>query len=508
MKNRLLLFLISILGWTACEPQTTKTEVNPEFLTFSFDKAYNEVLLEDIRFQVAETQELYHHFSYPIRLDALKATFSVPAGCEVTVNGVPQISRGSRNDFSSPVTYTVTNAQGKSQTYTVSLTVATGRFTGLPVLTIQTEDNKPILDKENWIAGTYSLVDAEGNTLQEEQVLEIRGRGNTTWQNPKKPYALKLDKKTELFGMPKHKRWVLLAAYNDKSMIRTDLAFHLAQSYSNLRWKQGGQLIELVLNGKFLGNYYLCEHIKIDENRVPDGYILEIDVRAKESNGDIFFKSERSQLNFVIKDPDVIKGDDGYRYVESFINQCEEDLQGSNVEAYSQYLDMESMVDWYLNSELTKNPDAAFFISVYMNVSADGKLYMGPLWDYDLAFGNQVYDDGHGSDNGYIGFTIRDGDRSKIWLPEMFSNPDFVALLKEKMAVIAAHEADIMAFIDSRHEALRTSALYNDQLWHLLCEDGTSEEAILAAYDAEIAALKAWLSGRIQWLSTEIAALD
>ncbi len=75
MKNRLLLFLIGILGWTACEPQTTETEVNPVFLTFSFDKAYNEVF--------------YHHFS-------------------------------------SPVTYTVTNAQGKSQTYTVSLTVATG----------------------------------------------------------------------------------------------------------------------------------------------------------------------------------------------------------------------------------------------------------------------------------------------------------------------------------------------------------------------------------------------
>ena len=52
MKNRLLLFLIGILGWTACEPQTTKTEVNPEFLTFSFDKAYNEVF--------------YHHFSSPV----------------------------------------------------------------------------------------------------------------------------------------------------------------------------------------------------------------------------------------------------------------------------------------------------------------------------------------------------------------------------------------------------------------------------------------------------------
>ena len=393
------------------------------------------------------------------------------------------------------------------RTYIVSLSVNYKNLTGLPILFINTDGNRQILDKENWIAGNFSIMDSNGEYIFQKNELEIKGRGNTTWQNPKKPYALKLGSKTELFGMPKHKRWVLLAAYNDKSMLRTDLAFHLAREYSNLRWKQGGQLVDLVLNGQFLGNYYLCEQIKVDENRVRDGYVIEIDYRAKEANGDIFFKSTLSQLNFVLKDPDVEKNSEEYLYVKEYINNCEQDLKDLNMEKYMEYLDSESMVDWYLNSELTKNPDAAFFLSVYMNLSEDGKLYMGPLWDYDLSFGNQVYDDGNGSDNGYTGFTIRNGDRSKIWLKAMFENPEFISMLKEKMRVIAAHEADIMSYIDQKHQELRTSALYNDKLWNLMCIKGTSDANILKAYDEQIKYVKDWLHGRIVWLSTNIEAL-
>lgn len=507
MKNYPLLLLCWIVCAVSCTKTPAEKSPEPEFISFSFQKAYNPPLMNDVPFNLSGTTQLSHTFAYPVGLQSLIATFTVPNGCVVTVHDNPQISRVSFNDFSTPVTYTITNTAGAQRQYTVCLSVDYQGFTGLPILYINTQQGKPILDKENWIAGNYSIISPEGDFLIEDKELEIKGRGNTTWQNPKKPYALKLGEKTTLFGMPKHKRWVLLAAYNDRSMIRTDLAFHLAQNYSNLRWKQDGQLIELVLNGKFLGNYYLCEQIKIDDNRVPDGYVVEIDVRAKESNGDIFFKSKLSQLNFVIKDPDVAKGDANYRHVENFINQCEKDLKENRIENYRSYLDLESMVDWYLNSELTKNPDAAFFISVYMNVSDDEKLYMGPLWDYDLAFGNQIYDDGHGSDNGYVGFTIRDTDRSKIWLPAMFQDPEFIALLKEKMQVIADHENDIMAYIDAQHQLLQTSACYNDQLWNLMCSTGSSEAAIKTAYDQEIQSLKDWLHGRIQWLKKSITAL-
>lgn len=505
MKKLILLILPILLLLQACEKSAP---VNvPELLTFSFEKANNYSLPEDIIFENLESPHLEYATPFPLHTNIFKATFTVSEGCIVTVNDMVQESGKTSNDFSSAVEYTVTNANGEKKVYTVSLSVNYRNMTGLPILFINTNGGKPVADKENWVAGEYSIMGADGEYILENNELEIRGRGNTTWQNPKKPYALKLGKKTELFGMPKHKRWVLLAAYNDKSLIRTDLAFHLAQNYSNLRWKQGGQLLEVVLNGQYLGNYYLCEHIKIDENRIPDGYVIEVDYRAKEANGDIFFKSKLSQLNFVIKDPEVAKGSAEYLYAENYINTCEQYLKNMDSANYMKYIDMENMVDWYLNSELTKNPDSGFFLSVYMNISADGKLYMGPLWDYDLSFGNQVYDDGAGSDNGYTGFTIRNGDRSKIWLPAMFNNPAFIAMLKEKMRVIAANEAEIMAFIDKRHQELKKSALHNDRRWYLMCPYGSSNETILKAYESQITYIKEWLHGRIQWLATNIEAL-
>jgi hypothetical protein len=89
----------------------------------------------------------------------------------------------------------------------------------------------------------------------------------------------------------------------------------------------------------------------------------------------------------------------------------------------------------------------------------------------------------------------------------MFNNPAFIAMLKEKMRVIAANEAEIMAFIDKRHQELKKSALHNDRRWYLMCPYGSSDETILNAYGSQITYIKEWLHGRIQWLATNIEAL-
>ena len=95
---------------------------------------------------------------------------------------------------------------------------------------------------------------------------EIRGRGNSTWGYPKKPYKLKLDKKTDLFGMGKNKHWVLLASYNDTSFMRNTISYglsgQLGMPFCDSVW------VEVVLNGRKIGNYMLCEQIRVDETRV------------------------------------------------------------------------------------------------------------------------------------------------------------------------------------------------------------------------------------------------
>ena len=184
----------------------------------------------------------------------------------------------------------------------------------LPVVYINTNDNAPIVDKDNWIPGTMDIkgLDESDNY---NGTMNIKGRGNSTWGYPKKPYAIKLDSKSKILGFPKHKRWVLLANWMDKTLLRNHVAFEISKN-TGLAWTPRGKFVELVLNGEPQGNYYLCEQIKIDENRlninelsnsdtdaesITGGYLLELDVYYDEVNK---FHSKLKELPFMIKEPD------------------------------------------------------------------------------------------------------------------------------------------------------------------------------------------------------------
>ena len=137
----------------------------------------------------------------------------------------------------------------------------------LPVLYIDTDDGKPITSKENYVTANLRI---QGNTDFEQQYLgttEIRGRGTTSWaQYPQKPYKLKLDKKTNLFGFGKSKHWVLVPNFNDKSCMRNLIASELARQLGamgmNMTW------VDVVLNGEVKGCYMLSQHIRVDRNSV------------------------------------------------------------------------------------------------------------------------------------------------------------------------------------------------------------------------------------------------
>lgn len=137
----------------------------------------------------------------------------------------------------------------------------------LPVLYIETDDRKPITSKENYVTANLRI---QGNADFEQQYLgaiEIRGRGTTSWgQYPQKPYKLKLDKRTNLFGFGKSKHWVLISNFNDKSCLRNYIASELAKLLGaigmNMTW------VEVVLNGEVKGCYMLSQHIKPEMSSV------------------------------------------------------------------------------------------------------------------------------------------------------------------------------------------------------------------------------------------------
>ena len=140
-------------------------------------------------------------------------------------------------------------------------------FSKLPVLYINTDDGEEITSKDEYKTAEMLV---QNNTETETEMytgaLKIKGRGNTTWSYPKKPYRIKLDKKTELFGMSKNKNYVLLANYIDECYLRSATGFQVAKELG--MYAPSSVWTELVLNGEHVGNYQLCEQIRVDKNRV------------------------------------------------------------------------------------------------------------------------------------------------------------------------------------------------------------------------------------------------
>ncbi len=140
----------------------------------------------------------------------------------------------------------------------------TPQLTNLPVVYITTENNEEITSKDYYL--NADLVIRDGDNTIYDGVTEIKGRGNSTWGLPKKPYKLKLDKKTDLFDMGKNKHWVLLANYYDTSLMRNKLSYDMSGAMGMDQMES--VWVDVVLNGKYVGNYQLCEQIRVGSSRV------------------------------------------------------------------------------------------------------------------------------------------------------------------------------------------------------------------------------------------------
>ncbi len=161
----------------------------------------------------------------------------------------------------------------------------------LPVMRLTTDDGADITSKDDYVDGTVQLMDSSNSSNNFRETMQIQGHGNSTWTMPKKPYNLKLDSKQNILGMAASKKWVLLANYDDKTMMRNALAFYFSQMFQ-MEWTPNSKFVELYLNGIYEGVYQVTEKVEIDPNRLnidelddtdnsgielTGGYLLEID---------------------------------------------------------------------------------------------------------------------------------------------------------------------------------------------------------------------------------------
>lgn len=457
-------------------------------------------LLSDVEFDISENNVVSCFIPYILDDRNFVPTFDCQ-DAKLLVNDKEVISGETKLDCSLPLELKVVSG---NETITYSLEIK--YFTGLPIVYIDTEEKKPIESKDDYVKGVIRIVSNNVNNVPDfEASMKIKGRGNSTWQLPKKPYKMKFDEKVSLLGEPADKEWVLLANYTDKTQLRNEIAFYMGEK-SSIEYTPRTNFVEVVLNGVYNGTYQLGEQLKIAKNRVnvgDDGYLLEIDARAEAE--DITFRVNHIDYPINIKDPDVELGSEEYEYVARYLNTVDEtlfsDLFDDSNEGYAKYIDVASFVDWYLINEIAKNADAIFYTSCYMNLSREGKLKMGPLWDFDIAFGNINYNVNAEEPEGFWIKTY------VAWYRRLFEDPAFVKLVKERFAYFYNNQNEIFAEINKNAEYLKYAAVENNSKWGTLYQYTWPNNEVLGSYQNEVQYLKSWLNRRFEWLNTAISAL-
>lgn len=273
-------------------------------------------------------------------------------------------------------------------------------YTGLPVIVVATNQGKSIKSKTEWLAAelkTYGF----GKLPDSRDSVLVKKRGNGTATYPKVAFNVKFDKKRPILGMPKNKTWCFLANFRDRTEMRNAVAFKLGQMADGLEWTPKSKFAELVLNGKHEGLYQITEKINVNKNRVDIdeigadsadvnvGYLLEMDNYYDEAWK---FRTAINGWPVNVKSPDDEICDSSFLdCISSFYNGFEQCLVSGDYEtASSQYYDMNSFIDYGLVQSLTNNGEFFNCFSVYGYKKKDGKLFAGPLWDFDYRTFNDV----------------------------------------------------------------------------------------------------------------------
>jgi hypothetical protein len=472
-------------------PAPAPAPVDPKISSFSFLASDNPSLTQDINLAIVG-KNISGRTPADAEITNLIASV-VHDGSQLLVSDALQTSGTSANNYSEILSYVLKAENGSEFTYNVDVT----HFTGLPIIYLNTIGNSAIVSKDDYIDGTVSVDGGRGFADIAERDMEIRGRGNSTWGHPKKPFQMKMADKNEILGMPADKKWLFLAEYSDKTMLRNTIAFELGY-ISNLDWTPKSSFAEVYLNGSYNGTYNITQKVEEDNDRVAigdNGYLLEIDQLERLDEDDVYFYTSKFLVN--IKAPDVSWGDQSAAYVKSHVNEFENVLYSSNfghpVDGYAKYIDIDSFIDWYLISEITKNVDSQFFSSIFFTYIRGEKIKMGPLWDFDLSFGNVDY-----ADSEYTsGFWVK----YNPWFARLFEDSAFVDKVKIRFAYFRENEAMIIGKINAHAERLKWSQQENDDVWQTLGIYVWPNSIVFDTYEEEVGQLKTWFTQRMDWLN-------
>ncbi|MBR5656229.1 MAG: CotH kinase family protein [Prevotella sp.] len=392
------------------------------------------------------------------------------------------------------------------------------KLTDLPTVYIETFNNAPIVSKDYYIYANIYLMNDEGH-LEIYDSVQIRGRGNSTWNMSKKPYKIKFKQKEKFLGKgyAKAKKWTLLANAADKTLMRNALTSALGE-FTSLKFNPAAKFVDVVLNGQYLGNYQISDQVDVRPHRVniveqevplPDGadisggYLLEVD-GFQDGN---CFTTNYYYTPVRIHSPeeeDITALQN--TYVHNYINMFERRLRSSNftdpVNGYRHVVDEASLIDWYLCTEISANIDG-FYSTYFYKDQADSLLYFGPLWDYDIAYDNdyRIRSEQGLSTTTYSLMANIAYSGSKRWINRMWEDPWFAkqVYVRYKELLDNGLVDYLQNKVDSLSRLLQKSQQMNYEKWGL--RNRMYHEMVLySSYDQYVEDLKVFINEHCAYL--------
>jgi hypothetical protein len=418
------------------------------------------------------------------------------------------------------------------KTYILNTSNNTFTDSNLPIIIINTENGAEITDEPK-ILGTMKIIQrpngarnfiTDANTdefLDYSGTIGIETRGSSSQALPKKPYGFDTleddgieDENVKLLGMPKENDWLLNSFAFDDSMMRDYISYEMArqmgQYATNLKY------CEVVLNGDYIGLYALSEKIKRDGDRVDITKLSDDENSLPEITGGYIIKSDRSSA----EDPEAwYNNGAGYihekpnsdditstqsSYIEAVFRSLDNNATNSNITTgYPSVIDVPSFVDYMLMAEISSNVDA-YALSTFYHKDRGGKLRAGPVWDYNLTFGNDLFDFfGTNYDRSFtdVWQFQYSNTGSYIW-GDLFNNSAFKCYLSKRFNEVtqtgeALNHEYVSSLIDSTAELISEALMREDERWNTI--DNFSEEIIN---------MKSWMQERITWMRNNLGAFS
>ena len=370
-------------------------------------------------------------------------------------------------------------------TYKIVEIIITGQKDTFPTLEISLKD-VPIEQIDagakdiKYPGNTVSII-VDNKTATYDDV-EIKGRGNFTWAQLKKPYQIKFSENTELFNHGATKKWILLADYLDPTHLRNNTAFFLADLIDDNYVHQGNP-IELQIDHDYRGLYYIVKKIGVNKAGInlknEDGVLIELD-NSYGKNEDCLYDIKSNC--YVVKD--IVNEEYSNQALENFLfslNKVYDAIKEQDYQAISEIIDIDSFAKYYLVSEFTVNPDA-YNSSFYMYQDGkDDKIYAGPVWDFDMALGNKYWVDSQmDSDKIHspfeamvfksylINHSASHTSASSTILYDLMDIPEFQQRVKEiYQETLSGRGEELLDYIKSQANYIRPAALRDQDRWKL-----------------------------------------